>query len=224
VSVPRAIIFDCDGVLVDSEAIILAFELRALAELGLSFDQGDYVSRFMGLSLTDYFHALDAERRARLGKGLPREVFDRTVADSQVALERDLEAIDGIHALVDALDLPMAVASSSFPSSLDMKLHKTDLHTRFDPHIYSTQLVASGKPAPDIYLFAAERLDVAPEACIVIEDSVNGVRGAVAAGMTAWGFTGGGHADPGLGDRLGKAGAAEVFDSHAAIGLRLGAS
>jgi HAD superfamily hydrolase (TIGR01509 family) len=218
---PAAIIFDCDGVLVDSEALILQIEIDHLARVGLVFERNDYVSRFMGLSMPDYYAALDALRRERLGEGLSREAFDRSVDEAQAAIERDLEAIVGVHALVDSVDLPMAVASSSLPSSLDMKLRKTDLHRRFDPHIYSTQLVASGKPAPDIYLLAAERLGAAPEHCAVIEDSVNGVRGAVAAGMIAWGFTGGGHADPGLADRLRDAGATDVFDSHDAIGQRL---
>ncbi|MEQ8396671.1 HAD-IA family hydrolase [Thalassobaculum sp.] len=218
---PAALIFDCDGVLVDSEAIVMRVERDLLAEVGLTFETADYVTRFTGLSYDDYFAALDAEKRARSGNGLPRALYDRIKDQSTAAVERDLEAVSGIADLVDAVSVPAAVASSSFPWSLDMKLRKTGLYDRFAPHIYSTKLVANGKPAPDIFLYAAERLGVAPSACAVIEDSVNGIRAAVAAGMAAWGFTGAGHADPALADRLAAAGAESVFDSHAAIALRL---
>lgn len=218
---PGAIIFDCDGVLVDSEAIVMRVERNLLAEAGLTFETAEYVTRFTGLSYDDYFAALDAEKRARSGDGLPRDLYERIKDESSAAVERDLEAVPGIAALVAAVTVPTAVASSSFPRTLDMKLRKTGLHDRFAPHIYSSKLVAKGKPAPDIFLYAAERLGVAPAACAVVEDSVNGVRAAVAAGMAAWGFTGAGHADPGLGDRLAAAGAESVFDSHAAIALRL---
>jgi HAD superfamily hydrolase (TIGR01509 family) len=218
---PGAIIFDCDGVLVDSEAIVMRVERDLLAEAGLVFETAEYVTRFTGLSYDDYFAALDAEKRVRSGDGLPRDLYDRIKDQSTAAVERDLEAVAGIADLVSAVTVPTAVASSSFPWSLDMKLRKTGLYDRFAPHIYSTKLVANGKPAPDIFLYAAERLGVAPSACAVVEDSVNGVRAAVAAGMTPWGFTGAGHADPGLAERLTAAGAESVFDSHAAIALRL---
>lgn len=218
---PGAIIFDCDGVLVDSEAFVMRIEQAAIAEAGLSYSPQDYATRFTGLSYDDFFAILDAEHRARFGRPLARSLYERIKDDSVAAMERELEAVPGIADLVEIVTVPTAVASSSFPESLVMKLTKTGLHDRFAPHIYSTKLVANGKPAPDIFLYAAERLGVAPSACAVIEDSVNGVRAAVAAGMTAWGFTGAGHADPGLADRLAAAGAESVFDSHAAIALRL---
>ena len=216
-----AVIFDCDGVLVNSEEIVVSVERRLLAEVGLEFEFGEYISRFMGLSLPDYFTALDAERRARTGEGLPRDVFDRITDQSEAAIERDLIAVDGIADLLDGLDRPRAVASSSHPEGLVKKLEITDLLHRFDPHVYSTALVANGKPAPDIFLLAAERLATSPAGCVVIEDSVNGVRAAVAAGMSVLGFTGGGHADDGLAGRLHDAGAVEVFDTHHAIARRL---
>lgn len=220
-SQPTAIIFDCDGVLVDSESIVMRVERDLLAEVGLEFDTAEYIARFTGLSYDDYFAALDAERRKRTGEGLPRDLYDRIKDESVAVVERELEEIPGIHTLMEAVTVPTAVASSSFPWSLDMKLKKTGLYNRFAPHIYSTKLVPHGKPAPDIFLYVAERLGVTPSGCAVIEDSVNGVRAAVAAGMEAWGFTGGGHADPGLAERLTAAGAQSVFDSHGAIALRL---
>lgn len=218
---PAALIFDCDGVLVDSETIVMRVEKDLLADVGLEFEAAEYATRFTGLSYDDYFAALDAERRARTGESLPRDLYERIKDASVVAMERDLEAVPGIAELVTVVSAPTAVASSSFPASLDMKLKKTGLYDRFTPHIYSTKLVPNGKPAPDIFLYAAERLGIAPADCVVVEDSVNGIRAARAAGMTAWGFTGAGHADPGLAERLTAAGAKTVFDSHAAIALRL---
>lgn len=218
---PTAIIFDCDGVLVDSEAIVMRIERVLLAEIGMDFDTSEYVHRFTGLSYDDYFAALNVESRARTGADLPRDLYENLKDASNAAIERELEALPGIGELLEVVTMPTAVASSSFPSSLDAKLKKTGLYDRFAPHIYSTKLVPNGKPAPDIFLYAADRLGVAPQRCAVVEDSVNGVRAAVAAGMAAWGFTGAGHADPGLGERLVAAGAEAVFASHHAIATRL---
>lgn len=218
---PAAIIFDCDGVLVDSEAIVMRIEQAAIAEAGLSYSPQDYATRFTGLSYDDFFATLNAEHRARFGTVLPASLYERMKQQSMDAMERELEAVPGIAELVEVVAAPTAVASSSFPDSLVMKLRKTGLYDRFSPHIYSTKLVPNGKPAPDIFLYAAERIGVAPADCVVLEDSVNGIRAAVDAGMTAWGFTGAGHADPGLAERLTGAGAQTVFDSHGAIALRL---
>ena len=111
-----------------------------------------------------------------------------------------------------------AVASSSGIDGLHEKLKLTGLHHLFSPHIYSGQQVERGKPAPDLFLFAAARLDRAPEDCLVIEDSVNGIRAAVSAGMEAWGFTGGGHADADLEGRLIHAGAQKVVSNYDELG------
>ncbi|WP_420562460.1 HAD family hydrolase [Thalassobaculum sp.] len=218
---PAALIFDCDGVLVDSEAIVMRIEQAAIAEAGLSYSPQDYATKFTGLSYDDFFAALDAEHRTRFGQPLERALYERIKDDSVAAMERELEAVPGIADLVAVVTVPTAVASSSFPDSLVMKLRKTGLYGRFAPHIYSTKLVANGKPAPDIFLYAADKLGVPARDCVVLEDSVNGIRAAVQAGMTPWGFTGAGHADPDLAARLTAAGAKTVFDSHAAIALRL---
>ncbi len=218
---PAALIFDCDGVLVDSEAIVMRIEQAAIAEAGLHYAPQDYATKFTGLSYDDFFATLDAEHRTHFGKPLDPGLYERIKDDSVAAMERELEAVPGIAALVQVVTVPTAVASSSFPDSLVMKLTKTGLHDRFAPHIYSTKLVPNGKPAPDIFLYAADKLGVPPADCVVLEDSVNGIRAAVDAGMTAWGFTGAAHADPGLAGRLTAAGAKTVFDSHDAIALRL---
>jgi beta-phosphoglucomutase-like phosphatase (HAD superfamily) len=108
---------------------------------------------------------------------------------------------------VAAVRLPKAVASSSGIEALDYKLKKVGLWDAFAPHVYSSEHVARAKPAPDLFLHAAERLGIAPADCLVLEDSVNGVKAGLAAGMTVWGFGGGGHMDDAVCASLAEAGA-----------------
>jgi HAD superfamily hydrolase (TIGR01509 family) len=201
----KAIIFDCDGVLVDSEKLALAVELEVLAELGLTFERDDYTLRFMGLS-TDAFHAaIDAEAKSRLGRSIAAEV--RGSERLRQVMIAHLTEVPGALEAVAALKLPKAIASSGSRQGLERKLKQTDLWKHFAPHVYSADHVANAKPAPDLFLHAAAALGVAPADCLVLEDSVNGVIGARAAGMTVWGFLGGGHAHDRLGSRLLSAGA-----------------
>ena len=201
----KAVIFDCDGVLVDSEKLALEVELEVLAELGLTFERDDYVLRFMGLS-TDAFHAaIDEEAKARLGRSIAAEV--RGSGRLRQVMIAHLTEVPGALQAVIALKLPKAIASSGSRAGLERKLKQTGLWEHFAPHVYSADHVANAKPAPDLFLHAAAALGVAPGDCLVLEDSVNGVIGARAAGMTVWGFLGGGHAHDGLGERLMSAGA-----------------
>lgn len=201
----KAIIFDCDGVLVDSEKLALEVELEVLAELGLTFERGDYVQRFMGLS-TDAFHAaIDEEAQRRLGRSIAAEV--RGSERLRQVMIAHLTEVPGAAQAVVALKLPKAIASSGSRAGLERKLKQTGLWEHFAPHIYSADHVTNAKPAPDLFLHAASALGVGPADCLVLEDSVNGVIGARAAGMTVWGFLGGGHVHDGLGPRLLSAGA-----------------
>lgn len=212
----EALIFDCDGVLVDSEAIGIKVERQLLAGWGLNYDFETFVSRFVGLHNRDFYAALRADAVAN-GRPLPDdfpEVLQKTIWQK---FETELTAIHGVHDVAAAFAGPQAVASSSEADKLVRKLSITGLHDTFAPHIYSSDLVRNGKPAPDLFLHTAREIGVQPERCVVIEDSVNGIRAALAAGMTAWGFTGGGHADAGLGGRLRAAGAHRVFSSHPEI-------
>ncbi|MEK7266175.1 MAG: HAD-IA family hydrolase, partial [Pseudomonadota bacterium] len=111
----------------------------------------------------------------------------------------------------------IAVASSSRAHFLKGKLERMGLYDLAAPHVYSADLVAHGKPAPDIFIYAAEQIGAFPARCLVLEDSVNGVKAGLAAGMTVWGFTGGGHCYEGYGARLAEAGAARIVASHAAF-------
>tara|TARA_R110000787_G_scaffold8094_3_gene27061 strand:+ start:10267 stop:10947 length:681 start_codon:yes stop_codon:yes gene_type:complete len=216
-----ALIFDCDGVLVDSEAIHVAVEMDLLAEMGLAYAWETYLSRFVGLGVPE-FHAALAEDYAALGQGpFPEDFGPRLHDRAWPRIEAELRALPGATELAARFHGPIAVASSSITSKLHRKLEITGLTGTFSPHIYSADQVARGKPAPDLFLFAADKIKSDPTSCLVIEDSVNGVKAARAAGMTAFGFTGGGHADAGLGERLLSAGAAASFDSHDAIAAHL---
>ena len=217
-----AVIFDCDGVMVDSERIYVEVEMRRLGEIGLHYSLHDYQQSYNGLRPQDFIAKIAAAYE-QLGKGPLPETFGPDLANEAYArLETDLEAIDGIHALLDCLaERPKAVASSSSAPRLFRKLELTNLSSYFGEHVYSGDFVENGKPAPDLFLYSAERLAVEPVGCLVIEDSVNGVLAGIAAGMEVWGFTGGGHADEALGHRLQAAGASRVFDSHHAMAAAL---
>lgn len=213
-----AIIFDCDGVLVDSERIAIAVEREHLARVGLLYETTDYLGRFVGLTTSDFHHAVESDHWALHGRSLPDRFFEDLKSECLARYETELQAFEDLEAFLEVFDGAVAVASSSSGPMLRRKLKITNLHARFDPHIYSGDDVARGKPDPDLFLLAAEKLGHDPGDCLAIEDSTNGVRAAVAAGMEVWGFTGGGHADAGLGGRLQGAGAARVFADYAAIG------
>jgi HAD superfamily hydrolase (TIGR01509 family) len=179
--------------------------MEMLAEQGLIFERSDYVNRFMGLS-TDAFHAaIDEEAQKRLGKPITEAV--RQSERLRAVMVAELTEVPGAIHAVAGLTLPKAIASSGSMPGMERKLKSTGLWDHFAPHVYSADHVANAKPAPDLFLHAAAALGVPPGDCLVLEDSVNGVIGARAAGMTVWGFLGGGHADDGLGARLVQAGA-----------------
>ena len=208
-----AVLFDCDGVLVDSEVIALEVELAMLAELGLPFERADFAARFLGTHDDAFFAALDADSRARRGEPLPPGWPDEMYARRRAEMARRLTVVAGAAEAVAAWPGPKAVASSSRAVFLQRKLEQTGLWDAFEPHVYSADLVARGKPHPDIFLYAAEQIGVAPERCLVIEDSANGVLAARAAGMACWGFIGGGHCDESSAAPLLRAGAERVLCS-----------
>jgi HAD superfamily hydrolase (TIGR01509 family) len=215
-----ALIFDCDGVLVDSEVIAIDCEREILAGWGLDYAFESFVQRFVGLHNRDFHNAIAADAKAA-GLTLPEDFRTALHANHWKRFETELMAIAGVLDVVAAFPGLRAVASSSEADKLVRKLELTGLHETFAPHVYSSDLVANGKPAPDLFLLAAQKIGAHPETCLVIEDSVNGVKAARAAGMTAWGFTGGGHVDAGLAGRLSDAGAHGVFASHREIAAAL---
>lgn len=220
----KAIIFDCDGVLMNSEAIYISTEVALLAEIGLTYEPTDYQSRFVGLSNRDFVAALQADCAMRGLGPFPDDFDARRAAECQRRFATELRAVDGLARFLEGMRGPRAVASSSLPDSLARKLAMTGLTGHFAPHVYSSAQVRRGKPAPDLFLMAAERIGAAPQDCIAIEDSANGVIAGCAAGMEVWGFTGGGHADAGLAGRLEGAGADSVFGHFDQVAARYRAS
>ena len=214
----EAILFDCDGVLVDSEKIYVEVEREHLSRIGLNYSLDEYMSRFQGLGAPDFWAKLDADHRA-LGKGPLPETFGADLdAATMERIDKELSEIAGIKQLLEIHEGPRAVASSSRLNRLKHKLQHTGLYGYFAPHIYSGEQVENGKPAPDLFLFAAQNLQVEPHRCLVVEDSDNGVKAGLAAGMTVWGFVGGGHSHNTHREQLEAAGAHKVVDSHNNLG------
>jgi HAD superfamily hydrolase (TIGR01509 family) len=218
----EAVIFDCDGVLVDSEVLALEVELAALSEIGLLYDEEDFKARFMGMSTPAFYDALEADRRARKGLSLPHDFRETCSARYRASWDR-LAEVPGARMAIERVAHPKAVASSSGADALARKLKLTELWELFAPHIYSADHVALAKPAPDLFLHAAGALNVSPERCLVLEDSSNGVIAARAAGMTVWGFMGGGHMNEAAGKRLMAAGAQRLVHNWEDAGEALSA-
>ena len=200
------VIFDCDGVLVDTELLSAELHAAAFARLGYSITREELLRRFVGVADRDMYAILERE----WGCALPRSYDDAHRQAATEAFTR-LRPIAGVEEVLAVIAEPVCVASSSTTESLRFKLECAGLWPRFAPHVFSAALVARGKPAPDLFLHAAERLGAAPQDCIVVEDSIAGVTAGVAAGMRVLGFCGAGHCAEGHGERLREAGAATVF-------------
>jgi HAD superfamily hydrolase (TIGR01509 family) len=183
------VIFDCDGVLVDSERLAVRVESALLGELGWPLTEADVLERFVGRS--DAYMLGEIERE--LGRPVP-EWTERYRAGLHAAFSTELCAVEGIHDALDVLDdtgIATCVASSGTHDKMRLTLGHTSLWDRFDGRIFSATEVERGKPEPDLFLHAADRMAVPPEHCAVVEDSRYGVEAARAAGMRAFGFAGG---------------------------------
>ena len=211
-----AIIFDCDGVLVDSEILGLDASAHYLSEHGFSWSPGDLVRLFTGFR-DDVFAARLSEEYEKIhGNGPPSGFFEGLV-ETRRARRHLLKPVDGAATALRAVGAPKAVASSSRTEFLISKMQRTGLYDLVAPHVYSADAVAHGKPAPDVFLLAADKLEVEPAQCLVIEDSANGVEAGRRAGMEVWGFLGGGHCFDGHGARLTAAGAKRNVESFDAL-------
>lgn len=211
----QAVIFDCDGVLVDSEILAHEVELRVLAALGLHYDVHEFKARFMGMSDRAFHAALEEDGQARLGRSIIDDLALRLAAGYAAAMNTRLAIVPGAAEAVRAVRCAKAVASSSTAKGLERKLRKVGLWDDFAPHSYSAEHVEHAKPAPDLFLHAAANLNVAPQHCLVIEDSVNGVRAARAAGMRVWGLMAGAHMDEPARQRLVAAEAERIVENWA---------
>jgi HAD superfamily hydrolase (TIGR01509 family) len=204
----RLVIFDCDGVLVDSEPLAARGYDEILGEIGVKIPPG-VLEDAIGLKQADILARIEAAS----GRTIPPEVVAQLWPRTRELFEAELQSTVGLREFLDALTLARCVASSSHVERIRLSLALTGLADYFGDAVFSTQMVARGKPAPDIFLYAARRMGAEPTRCLVIEDSAPGVQGAVAAGMRAIGFLGGRHIRPGHGERLREAGADFLAES-----------
>ena len=204
----QLVIFDCDGVLVDSEFLAARIESKLLTDAGYPIDPIEMSERFSGMNFKETLLQIEAEGTVPLSASL-LEQSDRLV---DLALGSQLEIIEGVAATVRKIKHPKCICSNSGSDRLGISLGRTGLFRVFEPHIFAAHEVGTkkGKPDPNVFLFAAKRLNALPGKTVVIEDSVHGVMAAVAAGMRVIGFTGGSHTYPGHADKLIEAGAETV--------------
>jgi HAD superfamily hydrolase (TIGR01509 family) len=185
---PDLIIFDCDGVLVDSEVLSCRCLSQALAGYGINLGLDQALDLFLGRNVTAVLEHYEA-----LGRSIPEQFPTELRAGVRAAFLAALCPIEGVNSVLEGLQIPHCVASSSDVDRVSFSLSLTGLAPHFDTRLYTSQMVERGKPAPDLFLYAAERMKADPRRTLVIEDSISGVRAGKAAGMTVWGFVGGSH-------------------------------
>jgi HAD superfamily hydrolase (TIGR01509 family) len=204
---PDLIIFDCDGVLVDSEVLSCRCLSQVLAGYGIHLGQDQALDLFLGRSVTAV-----VEHYGALGQAIPERFPSELRAGVRAAFRSALGPIQGVNSVLEGLQIPHCVASSSDVDRVSFSLALTGLAPHFDNRLYTSQMVERGKPAPDLFLYAAEKMRTDPRRTLVIEDSVSGVAAGKAAGMTVWGFVGGSHYRSRDGEAiLSRAGADRVF-------------
>jgi HAD superfamily hydrolase (TIGR01509 family) len=181
------VVFDCDGVLVDSERLAVRIEAQALTALGWAIEEHEVIERFVGRSHAD----MTRDIVSYLGRELPDNWDAELDVLYRATFEAELEPVPGIAAALSHITTPTCVASSSGHDHLRFALGHTGLLDHFDGRIFSASEVERGKPAPDLFLHAARRMGADPARCAVVEDSAPGVAAAVAAGMDAYAFAGG---------------------------------
>lgn len=202
------VIFDCDGVLVDSEALACVVHADVLTQYGYPISAAQVHERFLGRSAREARLEVESE----LGRVLPDDYTATLRATIDEVFGAKLQPIPHIAETLAILSQPVCVASSGTPTRIRSSLTTTGLLDRFDPHLFSALQVERGKPQPDLFLFAAAQMNATPGRCVVIEDSIPGVTAGVAAGMTVFGYHGGGHCGPATAAALTAAGAHLVFD------------
>lgn len=213
----QALIFDCDGVLVNSEEIVQSIEIELLGELGLHYERDAFARRFLGVANDHFYAELNGDSMQQRGEPLPQSFTDNLHQRAREAFEQELRAFAGIADVVKSCVGKIAVASSSTINGLEFKLSHTGIKQHFAPHIFSAEHVNAGKPAPDVYLHAADKIGASPEQCVVVEDSVNGVLAGIAAGMQVIGYVEGQHCLAGHDDLLRDAGANLIVGSMRAL-------
>ena len=207
------VIFDCDGVLIDSEIVAASAELEVYSQFGVEMEPSDFAERMAGMSAYEVRKIMESE----LGRDLPDSVIPdtRKLVNEKVIAEAQL--IPGADTVLDLLDQARCICSNSPPERLEKTLHRLGLYDRFRPYVFSAQETDPPifKPKPDLFFRAFEEFSVKPEQTVVIEDSTHGVEGAVRAGARVVGFTGATHTYPAHADNLINAGAETVIKNFA---------
>lgn len=183
------VIFDCDGVIADSEILSASVMIAQLAELGLSISPDDVRRDFLGRS----FPTVAKVIRERFNHELPGDFEAEYRRRLLLRFEDELASTPGFKDMLSALRKPCCVATSSSRPRVERTLQLLDLLNVFTPHIFTASQVAHGKPAPDLFLFTAKQMRVAPRDALVIEDSLPGIAAARSAGMRVLAYHGGSH-------------------------------
>jgi len=204
---PDLLIFDCDGVLVDSEMIASENLAAHLGDHGVDISAAQCRRRFTGYSLEKMMAELTDD-----GARLPDDFLATLRQRDVIAFARNLKPLPGINSFLKESTLPRCVASSGITEKIRTNLYTTGLLGFFEQAIFSADMVAHAKPAPDLFLLAARQMGADPKRCLVIEDSALGIQGAIRAGMRVFGFCGGSHCGPDYAEMLRDAGAPVVFD------------
>jgi len=210
------VIFDCDGVLVDSEVLSCQCLVDIFRRHGLDIDLSEVFDRFLGRSAAVH-EAYFAEAS---GKPLPPGFRAEYRAHLMETFRTSLRPMPHVEEVLERLDRPHCLASSSGMERIELTLSVTGLARYFDGRVFDGAMVRRGKPAPDLFLLAADRMSAEPERTLVIEDTVAGIEAGKAAGMTVWGFTGGSHHNADSGRRLAEAGADRLLASMEEFSLQ----
>ena len=207
------IIFDCDGVVVDSEPIGNRVFRQFLEELGLSFSEQQIYERFLGRALADSLVVVES----LLGRRVPPASVARYKKTRDQTMAEEVRAVEGVMEIIRGLTVPYCIASAGDHDKMRATLGATGLLPLFEGRIFSTSEVPRAKPAPDVFLHAAAVMGIEPARTAVVEDTVNGVTAARAAGMTAYGYAG---LTPAA--KLAEAGAHVTFTHMRELGALLG--
>lgn len=209
---PHHLIFDFDGVLADTEPVAWRVQAEVLAEAGFPISAAE-IGRYVGWTASKIY----ADIECQFGRPVPEWAAQRIRSRLVTAIRDELEPMPGLVSVLDELSTiyKMCVASNGTSSRVQSSVEVLGLANYFTPHIYSADLVTSGKPAPDLFLYAASNLGASPNDCLVIEDSLQGIAAALEADMRVFGFTGASHFGSGHADALAAAGAHRVFSNMA---------
>jgi len=202
------VIFDCDGVVVDSERIVFDVFGSFIRSLGVHLTEAETREQFLGRTLAECMTIVERLR----GSPAPPGSLERYTADRDRVLREQVQAVKGIREVLEALQIPFCIASSGGYDKMRITLGTTQLMAFFEGRLFSATEVGRGKPAPDIFLFAAERMGASPARTAVVEDTVNGVLAGSAAGMTVFGYV-----DLTPAEKLIEAGATRTFDDMRAL-------